>query len=271
MADTTTPTISVILPAYNCDRYIAAAVQSILDQTFTDFELIIIDDGSVDQTAAVIRGFDDPRIRFIQNETNTGLVSTLNKGVQLSTGKLIARMDGDDISASERFERQVYYLEEHPEIGLVTSTAELMDEEDKPMDPWKDDVEHVTPGSIRAFLPYNNCIVHPAVLGRKEHFLALPYSAAQAQAEDYDLWLRMSARGIGIGKIITPLVRHRILRQSFTRKRQRNVFWKNASTKLKFAGNQLATGRLSGFMLKTTVSGLADVVKGFGKKIKQSF
>src|SRR4051812_27484223 len=104
------PSISVILPAYNCERFIGSAVQSVLSQTTTDFELIIIDDGSTDHTAEVILGITDKRIRFYRNDRNSGLVYTLNRGIALAEGDFIARMDGDDLCKQSRFEVQLEYL-----------------------------------------------------------------------------------------------------------------------------------------------------------------
>src|SRR5450432_2078787 len=91
------PEISVILPAYNTEAYLGKAIQSLLDQSFRDFELLIINDGSTDKTEDIIRSFSDPRIVYIKNEQNYGLIDTLNKGIDISRGKYIARMDGDDI------------------------------------------------------------------------------------------------------------------------------------------------------------------------------
>ena len=99
------PAVSVILPAYNCEKYIAKAIDSVLHQTFTDFELIIINDGSTDQTEKIVKSFSDPRILYQLNNTNKGLVFTLNKGIDIAKGRYIARMDGDDIAHRERFEK----------------------------------------------------------------------------------------------------------------------------------------------------------------------
>ena len=98
------PKVSVIMPVYNAEKYIGEAIESILDQTYTDFEFIIIDDGSSDGTVAAVKGYDDRRIRFYQNEHNMGVAATLNRGLDLATGEYIARMDSDDMSLPERFE-----------------------------------------------------------------------------------------------------------------------------------------------------------------------
>ena len=119
------PKLSVIMPAYNAEKYIGEAIESILNQTFTDFEFIIIDDGSSDHTADIIKGFHDERIRFIQNEKNSGVANTLNKGLELSQGEYIARMDADDISLPARFEKQVAFMEANPDVAVVGCGIEL--------------------------------------------------------------------------------------------------------------------------------------------------
>jgi glycosyltransferase involved in cell wall biosynthesis len=96
------PAVSVILPAYNCEKYIAQAIESVLQQTFTDLELIIINDGSIDKTESIILSFSDPRIIYLKNEINRGLIFTLNKAIEIAQGNYIARMDADDISLPAR-------------------------------------------------------------------------------------------------------------------------------------------------------------------------
>ncbi len=114
-----TPTLSVLLPVYNGEKYIREAVQSVLDQTFKDFELIIIDDGSSDQTSFILSAFLDPRIIRLKNEKNIGLAASLNRGLEKVRGMFVARMDADDVSLPERFERQINFLRDHPNVGVV--------------------------------------------------------------------------------------------------------------------------------------------------------
>ena len=118
------PVISVVLPVYNCADYVAEAVQSILDQTFSNFEFLIIDDGSTDATSNVLQGFRDPRIRSITQE-NHGLAFTLNRGLELSRGRYVARQDADDISLPDRLGKQVAFLEAHPACALVGTWADI--------------------------------------------------------------------------------------------------------------------------------------------------
>ena len=107
------------MPAYNAERYIAKSIQSILNQSFCDFELIIINDGSTDDTENIILSFDDPRIVYVKNERNLKIIKTLNKGLDLAKGKYISRMDSDDIALPELFEKEIKIFENRKDIGIV--------------------------------------------------------------------------------------------------------------------------------------------------------
>src|SRR5215204_1563530 len=119
------PAVSVILPAYNCEKFIGIAIQSLLRQTFADFELIIINDGSTDNTESIIHTFNDPRISYFKNPDNQGLVYTLNKAVTHTNGKYVARMDADDICLPERLAKQKAFLDQNGNIAAVASTIEF--------------------------------------------------------------------------------------------------------------------------------------------------
>ena len=263
------PVVSVVIPLYNCAPFLREAIDSLLAQTFTDFELICINDGSTDDTEAVIKSYNDRRVRYFKNDVNRGLVYTINKGIELSTGELIARMDGDDWCYPERFERQVNFFKQNPEAKVLAATIELMDENGQFIGYWDDEKTATTPAEIRRKLPKDNCIAHPTVMARSAIFRQFKYDARQKQAEDYDLWIRIAAAGISINKLEQPLVKHRIVRNSFTRKRQRNVFWKNARTKRLFLTGYLLKNRPNLFCIKVCLFMTIDLVKGLGKKIKQ--
>src|ERR1700752_5362711 len=112
------PEISVIIPVYNAEKYIREAVESILHQTYTDFEVLLIDDGSTDNSAKVIAEIKDPRIVYIKQD-NAGMAAALNKGITFCKGKFIARQDADDVAHATRFEKQIKFLTENPETALV--------------------------------------------------------------------------------------------------------------------------------------------------------
>src|SRR4051812_26679567 len=122
------PTVSVLMAVYNGEQYLREAVNSILSQTFKDFEFIIIDDGSTDRSPELLASYAraDSRVKLI-SRPNKGLTKSLNEGLHAARGEFVARMDGDDISLPERFERQVSYLREHPEVVLVGSRVEFID------------------------------------------------------------------------------------------------------------------------------------------------
>lgn len=118
--------VSVIMPAYNSGKYIGEAIDSLIAQTFEDWELVVINDGSKDNTASVVRGFDDKRIKFIDHKNNYGFIPTLNYAIAISSGEYIARLDDDDINYPERFEKQVAFLEQHKDVLLVGGVLDVL-------------------------------------------------------------------------------------------------------------------------------------------------
>ena len=235
--------ISVIMPVYNAEKYLATAIESVLQQTFRDFELIIINDGSRDKTLDIINSFNDPRIKLISRE-NRGIVSTLNEGLEIAKGKYVARMDGDDICEPNRFEEQYNFLETHPKIGLVVSTVELIDENDESLNIiWPEDREAITEKQIRENMPKNNCIAHPAIMIRSKIIKKYKYHN-QKNGEDYDLWLRILSDNIVIHKINKPLLRYRLHSQSLTQtSTEGGGFIKLISIKKNFLINQAKKGK----------------------------
>jgi len=203
------PAISTVLPVYNGESYLREAVDSILGQTFTDFELIIINDGSTDGSGAILREFSsrDPRIVLIERP-NGGLVLALNEGIALARADLIARMDADDVAMPERFALQYARMSAAPQLGVLGSFIRLMDREgriirlaDYP----------VTEAETAQFLEQGSPVAHPAVVMRRSAVLAAGgYRRAFAHCEDYDLWLRISEKGYGIANLPEPLLNYRM-------------------------------------------------------------
>lgn len=198
------PRVSVLMPVYNAQAYLREAVDSILAQTFRDFEFLVVDDGSTDRSAAMIRSYRDPRIRFVQNAQNLRLAATLNKGLDLARGEYVARMDADDVSAPERLAKQVAFMDARPEVGIVGVWAQAFGEArfriPHPPDPER----------IRAKLLFDSALVHPAVLMRRA-FLdthGLRY-APLGHFEDYDLWQR-AARLFPLANLPEYLFRYRV-------------------------------------------------------------
>ena len=265
------PAVSVVLPAYNCEKYIAKAIESVLHQTFTDFEFIIINDGSTDHTEEIIKSFSDPRILYQTNNTNKGLVFTLNKGIDVAKGRYIARMDGDDICLRDRFKKQFDHLQLNKDVEILATVVTLIDENETVSGTWHSDINNVSAKDIRKELPKDNCIAHPSIMGNTSVFKKYKFNQTQSTGEDYDLWLRMTADNIIIHKLSEPLLQHRILQGSFTRTRQQNVFWKKAKIKIRFSWQQFKKLKLNAFIIKTFLYGCMDLLKGFGKNIKNLF
>ena len=198
------PTVSAVLPVYNCPQYVGQAIESILSQTFSDFELIIIDDGSTDQTPDVLRRYDDRRIRLI-SQNNHGLSATLNRGIELATGRYIARQDQDDFSYPNRFAKQVAYLDEHPSCAIVGTWAEIVRQDGGSRGHHKHPSDN---SSLQYELLLNNPFVHSSVMLRRsalDHVGLYSVDKRRQPPEDYELWSRL-ARHYGVANI--PEVLH---------------------------------------------------------------
>ncbi|TDE04571.1 glycosyltransferase family 2 protein [Flavobacterium hiemivividum] len=184
------PIVSVVLPVYNCENYVKQAIQSILNQTFRDFELLIIDDASTDETVKIINSYTDNRIQLILKPLNSGYTNSLNYGIQIAKGKYIARMDGDDISMLNRFAKQVSFLEVNHEVIVCGSWFRVIGSGKVIQLPENADL-------IKSHLLRGNCIAHPSVMIRKESLnrLSAVYDANREPAEDYDLWTRLALIG----------------------------------------------------------------------------
>lgn len=196
---TNIPKITVLMPVYNCELYIKEAVDSILNQTFIDFEFLIIDDASTDETLAIIKSFCDPRIQLIEKPLNTGYTNSLNQGLKLAKGEYIARMDGDDISVPERFEKQVSFLDANPDIVLCGTLYKVIGMDKICQYP-------LTHEEIKVKLISGCYIAHPTVMIRKSIFnlKGLEYDSLMEPAEDYDLWSRIVFLGkvANIGEVL---------------------------------------------------------------------
>jgi Glycosyl transferase family 2 len=188
------PIVSVILPVYNCKEYLSAAIKSVVNQTFADFELIIIDDGSTDDSPSVLDTISDRRIRFYR-QGNQGLASTLNRGISLSRGVYIARQDQDDISDPRRLALQVAYMEAHPECVLLGAWAQIMEVDQLARRFHRHPVEDAT---LRYQLLFNNPFVHSSVMLRHSALLKVGGYTTDPERqppEDYELWSRLSRIG----------------------------------------------------------------------------
>lgn len=222
------PKVSVIMPAYNAEKYIAEAIDSILNQTFADFEFIIIDDGSKDNTVEIVKSYSDKRIRFYQNEHNMGVAATLNRGIELATGEYIARMDSDDISLPERFEKQIYVLDNDKKIAVCAGNAIVFSKESQYITqlPLKD-------REIKYNLFISSPFVHPSVMIRKSVLDSsnIRYESEFDGREDYRMWMKISLLDYKLLNIDEPVLKYRIHTGQVTQKKDLSQIAKH--TKLK--------------------------------------
>lgn len=196
------PVVTVLMTAFNAEDYIGEAIKSILNQTFKNFELLIVDDGSADSTYTKIMEFSDDRIRVIRNEKNEGIMESANIGLAHSRGKYIARIDADYIAVPSRLDRQVTFMEANPEVGLCGSFVETFGSDVCIYRPPTSDNE------ICVNLLFGNCIVHSSVIMRHSVLVQYQLFYRLPLAEDYDLWCQMS-RVTQVHNIPEVLVRYR--------------------------------------------------------------
>ncbi len=199
------PRVSVVLPVRNGGAYLAPAIDSILTQTFTDFELIVVDDGSTDGTAAMLASISDPRLIVVAGPA-AGIVAALNTGLARARADLIARMDADDIALPGRFAAQVAYLDANPAVAALGSAVILIDADGRDLEP----VGYPqSPEAIRALEPHVHFMAHPTVMMRAAAVRAVGgYRAQFVAAEDADLWLRLGDTH-DLANLAEPLLRYR--------------------------------------------------------------
>lgn len=186
------PAVTVLMSVYNGEEFLPCALASIFSQTFPDFELWVIDDGSTDRSAEILAGIDDPRLQVLTNTRNIGLTASLNRGLKEARGAYIARLDADDLALPQRLARQKAILDKQPGVGLVGSFAGKIDESGQPSGQWATPLE---PEDIYYLLNFRNCLTHSTVMFRRDLVLSLNgYREDLRYAQDYDLWFRLSKK-----------------------------------------------------------------------------
>jgi glycosyltransferase involved in cell wall biosynthesis len=197
------PKVTVLMPVYNAERFLREAIDSILIQTFEDFEFLIIDDGSTDRSKEIIYSYSDTRIRFVENKSNLGISETLNKGISLAACDLIARMDADDVSYPHRLKKQFEYMIKHPNCALLSSWARVISE----------DKRFVRLERYRSEFYYYNLtfecyMYHPTVMFRRQPVEAVGMYSMR-YSEDYDLFWKVST-AFQIANLAEPLLDYRL-------------------------------------------------------------
>lgn len=199
------PVVSVLIGLYNEEQYIEPALKSLQDQTFEDFEVVVVDDCSTDSSAEIVRSFNDPRIRLLENDENLGLTKSLNRALDTAEGKYIARQDADDLSHPARLEREVAYLESREDVALVGTGAYLINNEGEIQQERK-----VLETVSFEDLVEKNHIIHGSILARTDVFKSVGgYDELFRYSQDLDMWLRI-AEDYNIRNIPDPLYYFRI-------------------------------------------------------------
>lgn len=250
------PQISILMPVYNVAGYLRMTIDSILAQTFGDFELVIIDDGSTDETIEIIQSYQDERIKFYRNECNLGLIATLNKGLQLCSAPLIARMDGDDIMMPLRLEKQFAAMQQDKGIAVLCSRVAFINTDGEVTSSWKMDELAVSEKAIYQYMPRTNCIAHPSVMMRTDIARQYGYRSEQKNAEDWDLWLRLLADGHRIAKLDEVLLHYRVHPASVTslHKVSMPLRVRLMQARKRFLKHQLKKFKLNGFFFSTLIA-----------------
>ncbi len=226
-----TPTVSVLMPVYNAARYLAEAVESILGQTFADFEFLIVDDGSTDRSRAILERYAarDGRIR-LTSRPNTGHTVALNELLDLARGELVARMDADDVALPERLARQVDYLRAHPDVVCIGTAVHFIDAAGRFLRDGHPGMDHeaIQERALAGDCPLN----HPSVMMRRAALEAVGgYHPESEPAEDLDLWLRLGEVGL-LTNLPDVLMKYRQHTESFSEQHQRLQLERSAAAVL---------------------------------------
>lgn len=200
------PKVAVLMCAHNSESFIREAIESILNQTYSDFEFIIVENGSTDRTWKIIKSYTDPRIKVFQTSVKQ-LTYNLNYGLKHTQAELIARMDADDISEPTRLSQQIQFMERNPRITVLGTAFQILGE-------GKNGNVITMPAtnkSIRRYLPFRFCFCHPSVMFRKKTIDNIGGYKASGPCQDLELWLRLSRdKKIQFANLDKPLIKYRI-------------------------------------------------------------
>lgn len=219
-----TPLVSIIMPAYNAEKYLEESVESIVNQRYSNWELIIINDGSSDATGNLISKYvgQDSRIVGLDNTSNKGLVYTRNRGLQSAKGKYVANLDSDDVADPNRLKLQVDYLETHPDVVLLGSSCELIDQNGKHLGFEK---RTIPQHRLKSLLVFSNYFINSTLLIRKDKLDGLSYTDSYAPAEDYQLVTQLKDRGelVNLNQVLVKYRLHDNNISAIKKKEQENA------------------------------------------------
>jgi len=201
------PKVSVVIPVYNRARYVAAAVESVLAQSFTDFELLLINDGSTDGSAEILRSYSDPRVRLVCNQSNLGIPQTRNMGLRLACGEYLAWLDSDDVAYRDRLNAQVAFLDRHQDYAAVGSWTMAMDERGRRLTGLG--LFPISPEEVQSQLLFHCSLANSSVMARTAILQEYGYCEQWAVCTDFDLWVRVAGK-YKLGNLPRVLVRRRM-------------------------------------------------------------
>lgn len=200
--------VSIIIPLYNSEKYISDSLESLLNQTYSNIEILIFNDGSTDRSKEIVESYKDNRIKFINYKKNEGYLKRLNEGIDIADGEFIARMDSDDIAHAERIETQIKFFNSNPEYSFCCTNIEVFDNNMNIQPSW---MKPLNGKYLKYSLLFSNNICHPSVMIRKSLFnkFDLKYNSKYYSAEDYELWTRI-AKITNLGFIENKLLNYRV-------------------------------------------------------------
>lgn len=264
------------MPVFNVRPFVAEAITSVLSQSFADFELLIVDDGSSDGTDEVVRSFTDPRIRYIRYDKNRGLVAVLNDGLREARGRYIARMDGDDRMHAERLKRQLAVMEADPGVVVLASFVDIINTDGERTGTWSTDRATKSEEEIARMMPRTNCIAHPSVMMRNDVMKAFRYEGTH---EDWDLWMRLLSRGHRIAKVPEVLLEQRAHTASYMGALKKRMplevrLWRSRSFFLRREGLRVLFNGFDHAVITAQMRTLAryvlnDLLKPFARDLKR--
>ena len=255
--------VSVIMPIYNAERFLHEALSSVLSQTFTEFECILVNDASTDGSVGIIEAFHDARIVLLENDRNRGVTYSLNRALEIARGKYIVRMDADDIMHPDRIAKQLEAMESDPDIAVLSSKIRFINEDGEETGSWNHDQSATSVDEIRNLMPATNCIAHPSVMIRREVILKFGYSYKHKGAEDWDLWLRLLNAGYRIEKLDEVLLNYRVHHSSVSAKdKEREVLERRLMrVRSVFLCEELRKFRLSAFLIRIVYAQLRTIAR----------
>lgn len=206
------PQISVIMPVFNGEKHLNEAVDSILDQTFRDFEFIIIDDGSVDNTSKILHSYSDGRIRLVQRE-NRGFAYSLNEAIQLAEGKYIARMDADDVALENRLQLQYEFMESYPGVDILGGQADIIDEDGRLIGEMR---KPISWPNISKYIKYACPLCHPTYFVREHVYDIIKGYRNIPPVDDYDFLFRALEKGCVMRNLPEKILKYRKTNNSMT-------------------------------------------------------